>query len=83
MPDPATLEKLEGKYNIKTLPEKEYIVTEFPYRGKMSIMMRIMKAFPAMNRFVRESGFDEDGWVMEINDMPGKKIVYRKEMVKR
>jgi len=82
-PDPAILEKLKGRYNIKTLPEKEYIVTEFPFRGKISIMMGIMKVYPAMNRFVSEKGFDEDGWVMEIYDIPGKKIVYRKEMVKR
>ncbi len=82
-PDPAILKKLEGRYNIKTLTEKEYIVTEFPYRGKMSVMMGIMKVYPAMNRFVKENGFDEDGWVMEIYDIPGKKIVYRKEMVKR
>ncbi len=82
-PDPAILEKLEGRYNIKTLSEKDYIVTEFPYRGKMSIMMGIMKVYPAMNRFVRENGFDEEGWVMEIYDIPGKKIVYRKEIVNR
>ncbi len=82
-PDPEILEKLEGKYNIKTLPEKDYIVTEFPYRGKMSVMMGIMKVYPAMKRFVRENGFDEDGWVMEIYDIPGKKIVYRKEIVNR
>ena len=36
-----------------------------------------------MNRFVRDNGFDEDGRVMEIYYMPGKKIVYRKEMVNR
>ncbi|TVR75361.1 MAG: hypothetical protein EA408_00380 [Marinilabiliales bacterium] len=82
-PDPAILKKLEGKYNIKTLPEKEYIVTEFPYRGKLSVMMGIMKVYPAMNRFVREKGFNEDGWVMEIYDIPGKKIVYRKEVVNK
>ncbi len=82
-PDPAILKKLEGKYNIKTLPEKEYIVTEFPYRGKLSVIIGIMKVYPAMNRFVKENGFDEDGWVMEIYDMPGKKIVYRKVTVKR
>jgi len=29
-------------------------------------MMGIMKVYPAMNRFVRESGFDEDGRVMNI-----------------
>ncbi len=82
-PDPAILKKLEGKYNIKTLPEKEYIVTEFPYRGKLSVIIGIMKVYPAMNRFVRDNGFDEDGWVMEIYDMPGKKIVYRKEIVNK
>jgi hypothetical protein len=77
-PDPAILKKLEGKYNIKTLPEKEYIVTEFPYRGKMSVMMGIMKVYPAMNRYLRENGYDENGFVMEIYDIPGRKIVYRK-----
>ena len=46
-------------------------------------MMGIMKVYPAMNRFVSENGFDEDGWVMEIYDMPGKKIVYRKEIFNR
>ncbi len=82
-PDPEILKKLEGRYNIKILPEKEYIVTEFPYRGKLSVMMGIMKVYPAMNRYVKENGFDEDGWVMEIYDIPGRKIVYRKEIVKK
>ena len=42
-----------------------------------------MKVYPAMNRFVRENVFDEDGWVMEIYDMPDRKIVYRKEIFNR
>ncbi len=41
-------------------------------------MMGIMKVYPAMNRFVRENGFDEDGRVMEIYYIAGRKIVYRK-----
>jgi hypothetical protein len=77
-PDAATLKKLEGKYNVKSLPVREYIVTEFPYRGKLSVMVGIMKVYPAMNMYARENGFDEDGWVMEIYDMPGRRIVYRK-----
>lgn len=77
-PDANTLRKLEGKYNIKTLPKRDYIVTEFPYRGKLSLMIGIMKVYPSMNKFARENGFDEDGWVMEIYDIPNKKIVYRK-----
>ena len=47
------------------------------------IMMGIMKVYPAMNRFVGENGFNEEGLVMEIYDIPGKKIVYRKEIVKK
>lgn len=53
-PDPEVLKKLKGRYKINTLHEKEYIVTEFPYRGKLSIMMGIMKVYPALNRFLRE-----------------------------
>ena len=79
-PDAATLKKLEGKYNVKTFPEREYIVTEFPYRGKLSVMIGILKVYPAMNRFAWENGFDEDGWVMEIYDIPGRKIVFRKSI---
>ena len=40
-------------------------------------MIGIMQVYPAMNRFARESRFDEDGRVMEIYDIPGRKIVYR------
>jgi len=75
------IESLAGKYNIKLFPAKDFITAEFPYRGKLSIMMGIMKVYPALNRFVKENGLGEDGWVMEIYDIPGKKIVYRKEMI--
>ena len=42
---------LEKKYNIKTFPEKEYITAEFPYKGKTSIFISIMKVYPALNKF--------------------------------
>ena len=77
------IERIAGKYNIKLFSAKDFMVAEFPYRGKLSVMMGIMKVYPAMNKFAVENGFEEDGWVMEIYDIPGKKIVYRKEMVRR
>lgn len=72
------LSELEGNFKIKTYPKDKYIVAEFPYKGKLSVMIGIMKVYPAMNKYVKENGFDEEGAIMEIYDTPGKKIVYRR-----
>ncbi len=72
------LSELEGNFKIKTYPKDKYIVAEFPYKGKLSVMFGIMKVYPAMNKYVKENGFDEEGAIMEIYDTPGKKIVYRR-----
>jgi hypothetical protein len=79
-PTPELLEKLESKYNIKTLDRQQFVVTEFPYKNQMSIVMGIMKVYPALNRYCKENQINENGFVMEIYDVPGKKIVYRKQM---
>ena len=73
---------LENKYAIRTFLEKEYIITEFPYKGKPSIFLGIMKVYPALNNFVKLNGFKEDSFVMEIYDIPNNKILYRKELIK-
>jgi hypothetical protein len=77
------IERLAGKYNIKLFPSKDFMLAEFPYKGKLSVMMGIMKVYPAINKFAKENGFDEDGWVMEIYDIPGKKISYRRELINK
>ncbi|MDD2622513.1 MAG: GyrI-like domain-containing protein [Bacteroidales bacterium] len=73
---------LEAKYNIKTLAQGDYIVAQFPFKGKMSVFLGIMKVYPAINTFVKENGYSEQGPITEIYDMPNKRIVYRKEIVK-
>jgi len=79
-PTPEVLTKLTPKYKIKTLDIQKYLVTEFPYKNQMSIIMGIMKVYPALNRCIRENNLSEDGFVMEIYDVPGKKIIYRKQI---
>ena len=76
------LPMLENKYTIRTFPEKEYIITAFPYKGKISIFLGIMKVSRALNKFTKLNGYKEDGPVMEIYDIPNNKILYRKELVK-
>ena len=55
---------LENKYTIRTFPKKEYITTEFPYKGKISIFFSIMKVYPALNKFAQQNGYNEESSVM-------------------
>jgi hypothetical protein len=75
------LSELEGSFLIKTYPKARYLVAEFPYKGKFSVMFGLMKVYPALNRYIKQNGYDEQGAVMEIYDAPGKKILYRKELL--
>ncbi len=68
---------LPDRYNIKQLPVNECIVTEFPYRGKMSIMVGILRVYPAKQKFAEAKQIAGLGPVMEIYDIPNKKIIYR------
>ena len=79
-PAPEVLALLTPKYNIKTLDKQKYLVAEFPYKNQWSIITGIMKVYPALNRYISEHNLSEEGYVMEIYDVPGKKIIYRKQL---
>jgi hypothetical protein len=72
---------LKVKFNIKTCPVKKYIITEFPYKGKMSIIMSVLKIYPDLIKYVKNNGYSENGPIMEIYDIPNNKILYRKEAI--
>jgi DNA gyrase inhibitor GyrI len=78
--DSATLAGLAEKYQVKTLPQKQCIVTEFPFKGGMSIMVGIMKVYPALAKYIENEKL-KDSPIMEIYDVPNKVIIYRKEIV--
>lgn len=73
---------LETKYKIRTFPVANYIVTEFPYKNKLSVLFSLAKVYPALREFALKNGYNEDTPVMEIYDIPNKKIIYRKELIK-
>ncbi len=78
-PTPEILDQLAPSYNIRTLEKQQYLVAEFPYKNQLSIIMGIMKVYPALNRYIKVNNLSEEGFVMEIYDVPGKKIIYRKQ----
>lgn len=79
--DLEKLKALNHRFQTKVLQNKKYITTEFPYKGKLSVMLSIMKVYPALSKYAKEKGYNEDGAVMEIYDIPNDKILYRKEIV--
>jgi len=74
----GAVEKLGTDFQVKTIEPREAVVTEFPFRGKLSVILGIMRVYPALNRYITENKFPDSGPIMEIYDVPAQKIVYRK-----
>ena len=78
MPDSITVSQIETQFNIKELPQGKYLSIEFPFKGSMSILVGIMRVYPALNKYIERNGLDSEGAIMEIYDVPNKKIIYLK-----
>ena len=76
------IEELKSDFEVSVYPLGEYLVGEFPFKGMPSVILGIIKAYPALNAYAAENGYALDSPVMEIWDVPNKKITYRKELVK-
>jgi hypothetical protein len=48
----------------------------------MSIIFSLIKVYPALNKYAEEHKL-HGGTVMEIYDMPNKKIFYRQEIINK
>jgi len=78
--DSLKMNELKKKYKVKICPKTNYLTTEFPHKSVMSIMVGIMKVYPAMSKYIEQNGLSNKGPVMEIYDTPNKVIRYRKEI---
>lgn len=67
-------------FKTKVLPTAKYITTEFPFKGKMSVMISLFKVYPALQKYSEVNSLNPDGYVMEIYDVPNGMIYYRKEI---
>ncbi|MCP4130413.1 MAG: hypothetical protein GY754_05480 [bacterium] len=72
---------LKNSYSIRLFPEQKYITAEFPYKGKISVLLSIMKVYPALNEFAKLQGYKEESPVMEVYDIPNSRILYRKSII--
>lgn len=80
--DTTRIGELQGRYKVKTLPVKQYMIAEFPYKGESSIIVGILKTYPAFQKYAGQQGYADHGAVTEVYDVVGGKIIYRKEIQK-
>lgn len=76
------IEALKKDFEVMEYPMDKYIVAEFPFKGMPSVLIGIRRVYPALNAYAKQKGYAADSPVMEIWDVPNKKISYRKTLVK-
>lgn len=73
--DKKKLELVKTKFLVKELAPKKSITCELPFNSPLSVMVGIMKAYPAMSKYAQSAAYPAE-YSMEIYDVPGKKIIY-------
>jgi len=66
---------LSKELSLATFEKKERIVVSFPFRGKLSLQLGIMKAYPAMIKFANKQNFTV-GQVTEIYNGIERRVEY-------
>jgi len=66
---------IQKKFKVKDFPKTKSVVTQFPYKNKLSILAGMFKVYPRLEEEIKEKGYSP-GPVMEIYDMANKKIYY-------
>lgn len=60
---------------MKEYPISKSVVAEFPYKGKMSIILGIFKVYPKLSAYINEHKYASTP-IMELYDQPNEKIEY-------
>ena len=72
---PDDLLRIKQKYCVAEFPESQSVVAEFPYRGKLSILLGMLKTYPRLHAYIQDNGHSSAP-IMEIYDQPNEKIEY-------
>ena len=76
--DSAQKAALEAEFKVRELPVQDCVVGAFPLKGKPSVIMGVIRVYPAMENYMKKNELIERfGPVMEIYDYRARKIFYR------
>jgi hypothetical protein len=73
--DENKIDYLKKNYKIKYYPASKSVVAEFPFKGKPSIFIGIVKVYPKVAEYITQHNY-RPGPIMEIYDTPNEKIFY-------
>jgi len=81
--DPQDASKLtnDPDIKIKTLPQGNKIIAEFPMKNTFSSMVGPMRVYPAITKYMIEKWYSHEVVMVELYDMTAKKIYYIAETV--
>jgi len=79
--DTNQISDIKREFYVETFPTESYLVAEFPFKGKGSVLVGLMKVYPAMESYIKENNYQMDTPIMEIWDVPNKKTIYRKKLL--
>jgi hypothetical protein len=80
--DSNKLDKKSADYKVKVIVGWNEIVVEFPLKNSFSYMVGPIKAYPVMNAYIKEKGYNWNVPRTEFYDMTAKKIYYMADIVK-
>jgi len=66
---------IREKFRVEDFAARKCIKAEFPFRGKASVMLGILRVYPAINAFAEKNGYAKNA-ILEIYDIPNKRIIY-------
>ena len=66
----------EAGLKIDTIPASKIVTTQVPIHSQLSYMTGAMKAYPAMNKYIAEKGYEVTFPPYEIYDEVNNRIMY-------
>ncbi|MFA9388980.1 MAG: hypothetical protein ACERKD_04200 [Prolixibacteraceae bacterium] len=79
--DTASLARIKTSFTTGKTAYQEYIVSDFPLKGTMSLMFGMYKIYPKLNAYCTQNGYSTEEPVTEIYNRVDKKIHYRRKLV--
>ncbi|MDR0972335.1 MAG: GyrI-like domain-containing protein [Bacteroidales bacterium] len=77
------LEQASKTFELKTIPKREYLVIEFPYRGYFSSIIGKRRVYPKIEEYLLNNNYAENTPLIEIYDSEKGIITYRKALKKK
>lgn len=73
--DLSTISNLQEKYQVRKLEKGTAFSTTFPYKGKLSVILGVMKVYPTLFTFMKDKGRANEP-IIELCDVPQKTFFY-------